>query len=45
MFYVFNLSFYGVNYFFRSKTVKINVYLLDFVILNAIFKKRDRVLE
>ena len=39
MCYVFNLSLYGVNCFFNSKAVKINVYLLDFVILNAILKK------
>ena len=39
MCYVFNLSFYVVNYFFHSKVVKINVYLLDFVVLNAILKK------
>ncbi len=37
--YILNLSFYGVNYFFLLKVVKINVYLLDFVILAATLKK------
>jgi len=37
--YILNLSLYGINYFFCLKAVKINVYLLDFVVLNAILKK------
>jgi len=39
MVYILKLSLYGFNCFCCSRLVKINVYLLDFVILNAILKK------